>query len=115
MKGALMLKIGDRIRKARLAKGWSQKMLGASAGGRDVTQINGYECGRSKPSMPVLKDIAAALNVSVADLTGESEVASPSPLTPIDDLETLVREFKKKFSDIAQVDASRVTVQVSYP
>lgn len=63
--------IGDNIKKFREAKGLTQEKLGAAAGGRSVNQMNGYERGRSRPSPPILKIIAEALGVSVADLTEE--------------------------------------------
>lgn len=62
--------IGNAIRRVRLERGMSQQALAQAAGGRNVTQINAYERGRSRPSERVLNEIADALGVSLLELLG---------------------------------------------
>ncbi len=69
--------IGDNIRRARLASGMTQAQLGKAAGGRDATQINAYECGRSVPTDRVLNEIAVALGTAIDALKGTITLASP--------------------------------------
>jgi transcriptional regulator with XRE-family HTH domain len=68
-------KLGDAIRARRLAVGMSQREMGEAAGGRSVNQMNAYECGRSRPSPPVLAAIAKALGTTPIALLSASDVA----------------------------------------
>jgi len=63
--------IPANIKKFRLQRNLTQAALAAACGGRDVTQLNAYENGRSTPTPRVLKEIADALGVTVADLTAD--------------------------------------------
>lgn len=55
--------VGDRIKQARKAKGWTQQKLATEAG---VTRpaVTQYEAGTSVPKRPTLQKIASLLNVS---------------------------------------------------
>lgn len=110
-----MVRVGDRIRQERLRRGWSQKELGARAGGRDVTQINGYECHRSVPSIPVQEAIAQAFGMSLTELAGEAVAEDLAVASNPNAVDALVRRFKEEFARIAQVDASRVSVVLTFP
>jgi transcriptional regulator with XRE-family HTH domain len=78
--------LSDNIRARRLAQGITQEQLGRLAGGRSVNQINGYERARSKPSPPVLADIAKALKTTPDTLLGvESRESSERSISAIVD------------------------------
>lgn len=62
--------IGERIRAARVAKGWSQAQLVKASGVKQTTLTN-YECGRRRPSETAMRAIAAALDVTEASLVGD--------------------------------------------
>lgn len=98
--------IGDNIRKHRTAKGITQEQLGAKAGGRSVNQINGYERGRSRPSPPVLKDIADALGVKPDALLGTS---ASSTRQPLDDL---IRELKGRLRDDFATGSFKLVIEL---
>ena len=59
--------IGQRIRKNRKAQGLSQEAL-AEQVGISVTHMSHIETGNTKLSLPVLVDLAAALDVRTDDL-----------------------------------------------
>lgn len=65
--------LGDRIRKARLAKGLTQKQLAEMLNITDAT-VNRYERGIRKPDPEMLKAIADILNVSVDYLLGKTDI-----------------------------------------
>ena len=64
--------MNETLRTLRRAKGWSQTRL-ARESGVSQTYISDLEAGRSNPTVPVLKRLAAALGVRVSDLIEESE------------------------------------------
>jgi len=70
-------KIGQRIRKYRKARGLSQEQL-AEAIGISVTHMSHIETGNTKLSLPVLVDIAAALEVRTDDLLSDQKTATLS-------------------------------------
>lgn len=61
------MKVGDRLRLARQARGLTQEALAREAG-MNVTQYNAYERGRSSPSPGTLARLASALGTTAADL-----------------------------------------------
>ena len=66
--------IGQRIRKIRKAKGWSQEQL-AECADISVTHMSHIETGNTKLSLEVFADIAAALEARADELLfGEREV-----------------------------------------
>ena len=63
-----MATIGERIKEARIKKGWSQGELAAAAG-VTVTAISRYELSQRVPRAEVLHAIADALEVPTSALT----------------------------------------------
>lgn len=61
------VKIGQRIRELRLARGLTQEQLAFDAQ-IDLTYIGGIERGRRNPSLLVLTRIAASLRVHPREL-----------------------------------------------
>ena len=59
--------LGQRVRRLRIARGWSQEDL-AERCQRHFTYIGRVERGEQNVTVQVLSDIASALSVSVADL-----------------------------------------------
>ena len=62
----------DKLKILRKAKGWSQNKL-SEVSGVSQTYISELEAGKSAPTLPVVKKLAAALGVSVAELLEEPE------------------------------------------
>ena len=56
--------IQERIKKARLLKGFTQKKL-ALAIDKSTPVISDYECGRASPPLDVIAKIAEALQVNI--------------------------------------------------
>lgn len=76
-------KIGQRIRKIRKAHGLSQEEL-AEKVNISTTHMSHIETGNTKLSLPVLVDIATALDVRTDDLLGnEACVTTSSALEEI--------------------------------
>ena len=65
---------GEKIRRARTEKGWTQKQLGELCGSAEPT-IRRYELGKLKPKKETLEKIAAPLGVYYLDLYGDDESA----------------------------------------
>ena len=63
-------RIGQQVRKFRKAHGLSQEQL-AEQVGISVTHMSHIETGNTKLSLPVLVDLANALEVSADDLLGQ--------------------------------------------
>lgn len=76
-------KIGQRIRKVRKAHGLSQEEL-AEKVNISTTHMSHIETGNTKLSLPVLVDIAAALDVRTDDLIYDNPTASAS--TALDEI-----------------------------
>ena len=70
-------KIGQKIRKIRKAHGLSQEEL-AERVEISTTHMSHIETGNTKLSLPVLVDIAAALEVRTDDLLNENPTGSTS-------------------------------------
>ena len=70
-------KIGQKIRKVRKAHGLSQEEL-AEKVNISTTHMSHIETGNTKLSLPVLVDIAAALEIRTDDLLSDSPTASAS-------------------------------------
>lgn len=64
--------LGDNIREARKAKGWSQKVL-AEKTESDTSYINRIETGKINPSITALTRIADALDRTLDQLVNNSE------------------------------------------
>ncbi|MEQ9662645.1 MAG: helix-turn-helix transcriptional regulator [Parasphingopyxis sp.] len=98
--------IGKNMKRLRTARGLTQEQLGARAGGRSVNQMNGYERGRSRPSLPVLKDIAEALGTSVDELERVDHVTST------DTVRDLLSKFKIEVAKRLGLDPESVRIQI---
>jgi transcriptional regulator with XRE-family HTH domain len=73
--------IGDRIRKARLARGLTQTELGKRIG---VSQgmVTYYEVRGVSPAPDLLLKLARALSISVEELVGQKAPKTPSSEAP---------------------------------
>jgi transcriptional regulator with XRE-family HTH domain len=70
--------LGDRIKRLRESKGWSQRELSKQAKLKSETHVGIIERGNAA-KFPALRAIAQALGVDVSDLTGEqTSRAEPS-------------------------------------
>lgn len=67
---AVILEVGDRLRKARRAAEVTQQEM-ARAMGVATAAIHNYESGRNSPPLVCLKAMAKAYGVTVAHLFGE--------------------------------------------
>lgn len=73
-------KIGQRIRKLRKSLGLSQEEL-AEQINISTTHMSHIETGNTKLSLPVLVDLAQALNVRADDLLSDNDAIAPSHYT----------------------------------
>ena len=61
------MKIGDKIKKAREAKGWSQKEVALSLK-MDQSQYSKIENNKSDPHLSTIEKITEALGISIEEL-----------------------------------------------
>ena len=73
------IELGQRIRDVRKSKGLSQEQL-AELINISTTHMSHIETGNTKLSLPVLVDIAAALNGSIDSLIHGDQSISPSTI-----------------------------------
>ncbi|MGA0601507.1 helix-turn-helix domain-containing protein [Caulobacter sp. KR2-114] len=59
--------VGDNVRRARIAKGWTQEQL-AAASGFSQQYLSGLESGRRNPTIVTIYEVAMALGVSYLEL-----------------------------------------------
>ena len=69
---------GERLRRAREARGLTRDQLAAASGVPDGT-IQGYEIGRRAPSFANAVRLAAALGLTCLDFAGCEDVAREPP------------------------------------
>lgn len=67
--------LGTRIKVARQRAGLSQPALGRKLG-KSTTTVYRWETNRNEPSISTLRDVAAALRVSLAELIGATAHAA---------------------------------------
>ena len=89
--------IGQRIRKIRKACNFSQEQLAEKAS-ISVTHMSHIETGNTKLSLPVLVDIAIALNVSTDELIYDSP--STNKTTIKQEISDLINSCNEKESKI---------------
>jgi transcriptional regulator with XRE-family HTH domain len=68
---ALLVQFGRRLRKARLAKGWSQEELAFRAR-LHRNYIGGLERGEQNPTLVTIQRLARSLGMSIAALIPRS-------------------------------------------
>jgi len=85
-------RLGAEIRKARLAKGYTQADLAEHAG-TDPETISRFERGATMPSISRLFDLATLLEVGVASLLG---AASPADDDELDQLRLMLGTLSPK-------------------
>ena len=96
-------KIGEKIRKYRKAKGFSQEKL-AEMVGISVTHMSHIETGNTKLSLPVLVDMANALEVQTDDLLTDRSSGRTTAIAELDDvLNACSTEQIKIILDIVKV------------
>lgn len=81
--------LGEKIRKLRLGKDWTQRELGAKTGLGN--NISSYENGHLRPSVKTLKKLADALEVHPDELLASDAEGQPS-ITQDEELSRLFRE-----------------------
>jgi transcriptional regulator with XRE-family HTH domain len=87
-----MISFGDKIKKLRKDRGWSQDDLAEKAGihGRHVGK---YEIGKAMPNAETVVRIAEALEVSIDYLLRDDANENPNPAARIKDRQ-LLAEFE---------------------
>ncbi len=85
---------GQRIRKLRLERDWTQEELGQKAG-INFRNISRYESDRLRAGLKILKKLAGAFGISVDELAGNEEQGEPSHLFRDHELLRQVREIEK--------------------
>lgn len=98
-------KIGQQIRKIRKAYGLSQEEL-AEKVNISTTHMSHIETGNTKLSLPVLVDIAAALEVRTDDLLNHNPTTTTS--SALDEIATVLERCTAKESKVI-ADVVRAT------
>jgi transcriptional regulator with XRE-family HTH domain len=74
--------VGDKIKKARLLAGLTQKQFGELIGGKGISTVSEWESGKRSPDIELLPVIAQILNVKPSFFVDESEDLSLSFSAP---------------------------------
>lgn len=74
--------VGDKIKKARLLAGLTQKQFGELIGGKGISTVSEWESGKRSPDIELLPVIAKILNVKPSFFVDESEDLSLSFSAP---------------------------------
>lgn len=103
--------VGDKIKKARLLAGLTQKQFGELIGGKGISTVSEWESGKRSPDIELLPIISKVLNVDPAFFVDESKdlsLAFSSPKTEYDFLSeqehTLINAYRSA-DDRAREDA----------
>jgi transcriptional regulator with XRE-family HTH domain len=98
--GQVLTGLGDRIRRLRASQGIDQGQLAARAG-LDEAHLAGVETGGATPSLEALTQLAAALDVALAELFTDSK---PGPAAVV-----------LRGDEVPTVDAGGMALQVLTP
>lgn len=74
MLAAISMDVGDKLKRARLQRGWSLRLLSEKSG-YSASFHSQVELGQSSPSLGSLEKIGAALDLSLAELVAGDEPA----------------------------------------
>lgn len=94
--------IGSRIRYFRKLKGWSQETLALQAD-MNPAFLGHLERGLKSPTVKTLEKIAAALDISMAELFSE-----PQPIS--DEKEALLTELRDLLQGLSPESLRKITV-----
>nr|WP_302666919.1 helix-turn-helix transcriptional regulator [uncultured Agathobaculum sp.] len=94
--------IGGRIRYFRKLKGWSQETLALQAD-MNPAFLGHLERGLKSPTVKTLEKIAAALDISMAELFSE-----PQPIS--DEKEALLTELRDLLQGLSAESLRKITV-----
>jgi len=79
--------VGDKIKKARLVAGLTQKQFGELIGGKGISTVSEWESGKRSPDIDLLPKIAQVLKVKPSffiDDTEEITISFNSPKSEYD-------------------------------
>lgn len=95
----------QRLKEIRLKRDWSQAELARQAGITPAA-VNQFEKGPRMPSLPILQNIAAALDVSIDYLAGVSD--HPNEPKVADQFQS----FYRSFSNLSDQDRKILEAQL---
>ena len=109
--------VGDKIKKARLLAGLTQKQFGEMIGGKGISTVSEWESGKRSPDIELLPIIAQILNVKPSFFVDETEDVSfgfSSPKSEYDFLSdqehTLISAYRAA-DDRAREDALETLIK----
>ena len=103
--------VGDKIKKARLLAGLTQKQLGELIGGKGVSTVSEWESGKRSPDIELIPIIAQILNVQPAFFVDETRditlnLSTPkSEYDPLSEQEHVLLDAYRAADDRAREDA----------
>lgn len=104
------MSIGENLKKARIQAGLTQEQVAAAAG-MNVTQYNGYERERSRPSELTLARLAEALQTRLDVLAAyESEPATPKPAATEGSIALMRDAFRAQVAEALRLPIEGVTI-----
>lgn len=87
--------VGEKIKRARLLAGLTQKQFGELIGGKGISTVSEWESGKRSPDIELLPLIAQVLNVKPSFFVNETEEISLSFSSPKSDYDDLSDEEHK--------------------
>jgi transcriptional regulator with XRE-family HTH domain len=103
--------VGDKIKKARLLAGLTQRQLGELIGGKGVSTVSEWESGKRSPDIELIPIIAQILNVQPAFFVDETRditlnLSTPkSEYDPLSEQEHVLLDAYRAADDRAREDA----------
>lgn len=101
--------LGARIARLRKQAGLNQRNLAEACGWASQSRVGNYEKNTRLPSIDDLKLIAAALNVTLAELAGDDAAGEPdlerASVTNIKDLR--IGEDRRRYSSVQHIGMAR--------
>ena len=91
--------LGDKIKKSRRERGYSQKALAKELGISDKT-VSSYEVGRATPSFPMIKKISQILHKPIGYFDENADVNEI-------DIQLKIKSIEKELSEVKKLLAKR--------
>ena len=105
----IMKDIGERIKKARLAKGLKQSELAELVGAKSGNVVYSWEKATAKPDCERIAKICSVLNISPNELLGyNSEAVTSSELSTIKKYRVLDEHGKEAIDTLLDIEYRRV-------
>lgn len=111
-------KLGNLVKEARTAKGWTQEALSRKVKGLSASEVSKLERGEWEPTQAVIKEVAKALGVTQSSLlaaaTGSGSSSSSKKTSSAKKTSGKTSSAKKTGTDTVKLTASEKKLLAAY-